>query len=315
MPHKSVLLQTIHDKARLRRLWIIRFIHHHGTRHPRELGEPEVAAFLTHLASERHVAASTQTQALCALLFLYSTVLGRPLGRLAEMRWAQSSTRLPVVLTAPEVHAVLGQLKGSYWLVGMLLYGAGLRLLECLTLRVKDLDLTRCEIRVRTTKGGAPRVTMVPKTLLVDQLKQHLLQVRSLHRRDLAAGAGEVTLPGALDRKYPTAGRQWAWQWVFPAGRTYAERGTGVIRRHHLHESAVQRAVKVAVRTADISKRATCHTFRHSFATHLLENGQDIRTIQQLLGHRSLTTTMIYTHVLNRGGLGVRSPADLLGGG
>lgn len=324
MSPKSVLLQTVHDKARLRRLsprtervyrgWILRFIRHHGTRHPRDLGEPEVAGFLTYLASERKVSASTQTQALCALLFLYSTVLGRPLKRLGEMRWAQSRARMPVVLSAAEVSAVLGQLDGVNWLVAMLLYGAGLRLMECLTLRVKDLDLARCELRLRTTKGGVPRVTMVPKSL-VERLKQHLVQVRLIHQRDLAAGAGDVVLPDALSRKYPKAGREWAWQWVFPATRTYVEAETGVIRRHHLHESAVQRAVKTAVRKADIAKHATCHTFRHSFATHLLESGHDIRTIQQLLGHRNVVTTMIYTHVLNKGGLGVRSPADLLGAG
>ena len=322
MSHKSVLLQAVHDKARVRRLsprtestyrrWIIRFIRHHGTCHPRHLGESEVAAFLTHLASEPKVSASTQTQALCALQFLYTTVLGHPLGRLAEMRWAQSRSQLPVVMTGEEVAMVLGQLEGVYWIVGMLLYGSGLRLLECLTLRVKDLDLARCEVRLRTTKGGAPRVTMVPKSL-VEHLKQQLVATRLVHQRDLAAGAGEVILPWALGRKYPNAGREWAWQWVFPATRSYAERETGVIRRHHLHESAVQRAVKAAVRRAGIAKPATCHTFRHSFATHLLENGHDIRTIQQLLGHRSVTTTMIYTHVLNKGGLGVRSPADLLG--
>lgn len=323
MSPKSVLLQTVHDKARFRRLsprteqvyrsWILRFIRHHGTRHPRDLGEVEVAAFLTHLASERKVSASTQTQALCALLFLYSTVLGRPLGRLGEMRWAQSRARMPVVLSAAEVSAVMNQLDGVYWLVAMLLYGSGLRLMECLTLRVKDLDLARGEIRLRTTKGGGARVTMIPKSL-VPKLTQHLQEVRRIHRRDLDAGAGEVMLPGALARKYPKAGREWAWQWVFPAASCYAERGTGVVRRHHLHESTVQRAVKAAVRKADISKRATCHTFRHSFATHLLESGHDIRTIQQLLGHRNVATTMIYTHVLNKGGLGVRSPADLLGG-
>ena len=323
MPQKSLFLQTVRDKARAKRLsprtervysrWIVRFIRHHGSRHPRELGEAEVAGFLTWLASERQVSASTQTQALAALLFLFQTVLGRSLGRLPEMTWAQSRNRMPVVLTQDEVGAVLSRLEGVHWLAGMLMYGSGLRLLECLTLRVKDLDLDRGEIRLRQTKGGSPRVTMIPK-LLVARLRAHLVTVRLLHQRDLAEGAGSVVLPWALDRKYPNAGREWAWQWVFPAGRTYVEPETGLRRRHHLHESGVQRAVKAAVRRADIPKRATCHTFRHSFATHLLESGHDIRTIQQLLGHRSVATTMIYTHVLNRGGLGVRSPADLLGG-
>ena len=323
MPQKSILLQAVHNKARLKRLsprtervyrsWILRFIRYHGLRHPRELGPAEVADFLTHLATERKVAASTQTQALCALVFLFRTVLGRPLGRLAEMTWAQSRHRLPVVLTAAEVSAVVGRLDGVYRLVTMLLYGSGLRLLECLTLRIKDLDLARGEIRLRNTKGGSPRVTVLP-TSLMESLEHQLREARAVHDRDLAAGAGEVELPFALGRKYANAGREWPWQWVFPASRTYRDRETGAPRRHHLHESAVQRAVKAAVRQAGISKAATCHTFRHSFATHLLESGHDIRTIQQLLGHRTVATTMIYTHVLNKGGLGVRSPADLLGG-
>jgi len=323
MPGKSIFLQTVHDKARTKRLslrtervyrrWIVRFIRYHGSRHPNQLGETEVAAFLTHLAVERQVAASTQVQALSALLFLYQTVLGRALARLPEMTWARSRSRLPVVLTAEEVAAVVGRLGGVYQLIALLLYGSGLRLLECLTLRVKDLDFGRGEIRLRSTKGGAPRVTVLPRSV-VAPLTQHLEGVRVVHQRDLAAGAGEVVLPWALGRKYPNAGREWAWQWVFPASRTYVERETGVVRRHHLHESAVQRAVKGAVRNARIPKPATSHTLRHSFATHLLESGHDIRTIQQLLGHRSVATTMIYTHVLNKGGLGVRSPADLLDG-
>lgn len=321
MSPKSLLLRTVRDKARLRRLsartehayrrWIIRFVRFHGTRHPRDLGEREVAAFLTWLAAERRVSASTQTQALSALLFLFETVLERPLSRLPGMTWAQSRARLPVVLTAAEVKAVLDQLSGTHHLVGLLLYGSGLRLLECLTLRVKDVDLVRREIRLRTAKGGTPRVTMVPDVAL-EPLRQHLERVRRLHARDLGAGAGSVVLPGALAKKFPRASTEWIWQWVFPAQRWYWERETGLVRRHHLHPSAVQRAVRVAVRRAGLSKRATCHTFRHSFATHLLESGHDIRTIQQLLGHRNVATTMIYTHVLNRGGLGVRSPADAL---
>lgn len=319
MPQKSLFLQAVRDKARLKRLslrterayrgWIVRFINFHGRRHPKELGEAEVAKFLTHLAVERKVAASTQTQALSALLFMFRTVLRRPLGRLDGMRWAQSRARMPVVLTVAEVEAIMARLEGVYWLIGMLLYGAGLRLLESVTLRVKDVDLGRGEIRLRNTKGGVGRVTVLPKSLK-DRFVRHLESVRKLHQRDLAAGAGEVVLPWALGRKYPNAGREWAWQWVFPASRRYAERETGVMRRHHLHESAIQRAIKAAVRQAGIPKQASCHTLRHSFATHLLENGHDIRTIQQLLGHRNVSTTMIYTHVLNRGGRGVVSPLD-----
>lgn len=322
LPPKSLFLQTVRDKARVRRLsprteqvyvrWIVRFIRHHGNRHPRSLAEPEVAAFLSWLASERQVSASTQTQALSALLFMYETVLSRPLARLPEMKWSQRRVTLPVVLTRDEVQAVLEQLSGVYWIIAMLLYGSGLRLLECLTLRVKDVDLVRGELRLRTTKGSTPRITMIAKAIR-EPLRAHLVRVRELHLRDLGAGGGGVRLPGALARKYPNAPKEWPWQWVFPAVRPYREPDTGLLRRHHLHESAVQRAIKSAVREAGIPKRATCHTLRHSFATHLLESGHDIRTIQQLLGHRNVATTMLYTHVLNRGGLGVRSPADFLG--
>ncbi len=322
MPQKSLFLQTVRYKARVRRLsprtervyvaWIRRFIRYHGLRHPKELGEVEVAAFLNHLAAERGVAPSTQTQALCALLFLYGQVLERPLGRLQQLSWAQSRARLPVVLTPEEVEAVLRELKGVPWLVAMLLYGSGLRLLECLQLRIKDVDLARGEIRVRDTKGGKPRVTVLPAAVR-EPLRGHIEAVRRRHQADLARGAGRVELPGALAVKYPGAAVEWVWQWVFPAARWYVDRVSGERRRHHLHESVVQRAVKAAVLRSGISKRATCHTFRHSFATHLLEARYDIRTVQELLGHKDVSTTMVYTHVLNRGGLGVRSPADGLG--
>jgi integron integrase len=293
--------------------WVIRFVRHHRLRHPAELGEQDVMAFLGHLAQERRVAAATQGQALAALLFLYRHVLGRPLRLEGHLPRARTPTRLPVVLTRSEVARVLGQLEGGYRLVGMLLYGSGMRLLECLTLRVKDVDLERGEIRIRRGKGGVDRVTVLPEAVRPG-LAAHLGRVRARHGEDLAAGGGRVAMPGALDRKLPKAAAEWPWQWVFPAARTYRDRVTGERRRHHLHPSAMQRAMVVAVRRSGVGKRASCHTLRHSFATHLLESGYDIRTVQELLGHRDVSTTMVYTHVLNRGGLGVRSPADLLGG-
>jgi integron integrase len=291
--------------------WIRRFIHFAGRRHPKDLGPRDVRAFLTHLVVDRKLAAATQQQALAALLFLYRVVIGRPLEALGPLPRGRVPTTLPSVLTREEVTAVLSQLRGRHRLVALLLYGGGLRLLECLTLRVKDLDLGRGELTVRRGKGGKDRVTVIPEAVR-EQLAAHLETVRALHQRDLEAGAGWVELPGGLDRKYPNAGRSWPWQWVFPASRTYVAAPGGQIRRHHLHETVIQRAVNGAVRVAGIGRRASCHTLRHSFATHLLEDGYDIRTVQELLGHRDVTTTMIYTHVLNRGGRGVRSPADRL---
>jgi integron integrase len=291
--------------------WIRRYILFHGKRHPSDMGAAEVTQFLSALAVQRNVAASTQNQALSALLFLYREVLGQELPWLDEIVRAKQPARIPVVLSRGEVHAILGALDGPVRLLALLLYGSGLRLLEALRLRVKDVDFARNQITVRGGKGDRDRVTMLPAAVSID-LTKHLETVHEQHEADLRAGAGWVELPWALARKYPHAGREWGWQWVFPATRTYLHRETGQRRRHHLHESVLQRAVKAAVRSNGIAKRATCHTFRHSFATHLLEDGSDIRTVQELLGHRDVTTTMIYTHVLNRGPAGVRSPADRL---
>jgi integron integrase len=273
------------------------------------MGGPEVTAFLTSLAVDGRVAASTQNQALSALLFLYRDVLGVDLPWLDGIVRAKRPARLPVVLTREEVRAVLARLDGVPRLMACLLYGAGLRVLECCRLRVQDLDFAANQIVVRGGKGDKDRVTMLPSLVKTD-LARHLEEVRAQHQRDLAVGAGWVELPTALLRKYPNAGREWAWQWVFPATRIYRDRLTGQRRRHHLHESVLQRAVKDAVRRAGIAKRASPHTLRHSFATHLLEDGHDIRTVQELLGHRDVSTTMMYTHVLNRGPAAVRSPAD-----
>jgi integron integrase len=280
-------------------------------RHPSALGVAEVERFLSMLAEERRVSAATQNQALSALLFLYREVLAEPLPWLEGVVRAKVPQRLPTVLTRDEVRALLARLPERERLFATLLYGAGLRLLEGLTLRVKDVDFGAAQIIVRGGKGDKDRVVPFPKSVTAE-LTRHLELVRELHRSDLAAGAGEVVLPNALAAKFPNAGREWRWQYVFPATRTYVERETGKRRRHHLHPTAVQRAVRTAAERAGISKRVSCHTFRHSFATHLLEDGYDIRTIQELLGHKDVSTTMIYTHVLNRGGRGVRSPADLL---
>lgn len=292
-------------------MWIRRFIRFHGTRHPRELGVADVSRFLSHLALERRVSASTQNQALSALLFLYKEVLGDALPWVDGVVRAKVPARIPTVLTRDEVRAVLAELPERERLIAMLLYGAGLRLLECMTLRVKDLDFGANQIVVHGGKGDKDRVVPLPAKAR-GPLLQHLDAVRAIHASDLAAGAGEVVLPTALREKYRTASRDWRWQYVFPATRRYREPDTGIPRRHHLHESVVQQAVRAAAGRAQIRKRVSCHTFRHSFATHLLEDGYDIRTIQELLGHKDVSTTMIYTHVLNRGGRGVRSPADVL---
>jgi integron integrase len=273
------------------------------------MGPVEVTSFLSHLAADRHVSASTQNQALCALLFLHEKVLGCALGELAGLARARRPRRLPVVLSRDEAAAVLRELRGPARLVASLLYGSGLRLLECLQLRVKDVDFARGEINVRQGKGRKDRVTMLPAAVR-QALAAHLDLVRRQHQQDLAKDLGRVPLPDALVRKYPNADREWAWQWVFPASSHYVDRQTGVAHRHHLHETVVQRAVRDAVRKGGLTKRASCHTFRHCFATHLLESGYDIRTVQELLGHQDVSTTMIYTHVLNRGGHGVRSPLD-----
>jgi len=289
--------------------WVIRFVRASGMRHPAELGEEEVTRFLSGLAEAGRVSASTQTQALSAILFLYRNVMRSEFPWLTRVVRAPRRTRLPVVLTRDEVSSLMRQLEGPVRLVATLLYGSGLRLLECLQLRVKDVDFESDQLTVRGGKGDKDRITMLPQSIKAE-LRRHLGRVKGLHERDVAAGGGTVELPTAVARKFPNAGREWRWQWVFPATRTWVDRQTGERRRHHLHETVVQRAVTQAVRAVGLTKRATCHSLRHSFATHLLEDGYDIRTVQELLGHSDVSTTMIYTHVLNRGVMGVRSPAD-----
>ena len=291
--------------------WIKRFIRHFGKRHPKDMGADEVQSFLTHLAVAGNVAASTQNQAKSALLFLYKEVLALELPWLDKVEAARTPKRLPVVLTRDEVMAVLLRLEGRHGLIARLLYGTGLRIMECLRLRIKDVDFERGEILVRDGKGAKDRVTMLPASV-IPALREHVERARELHRQDLAAGHGEVHLPYALDRKYPSAGREWMWQYVFPSASLSIDPRTGVVRRHHVQDQSVQRAIRQAVRDAGINKPATPHTLRHSFATHLLDSGYDIRTVQELLGHSDVSTTMIYTHVLNRGGRGVASPLDRL---
>jgi integron integrase len=289
--------------------WVARYVRFHGTRHPRELDATHVRAYLTHLARRSKISAATQNQALAAILFLYRELLGIPMGPPEGVEPAKRSQHVPTVLSVEEIATVLGGLAGPKHVMASLLYGSGLRVTECCTLRIKDVDLIRREVTVRAGKGGRDRRTMLPDSL-VEPLEAQIAKVKRLRDRDLRRGAGGVALPDALAKKIPYAAQELAWQWLFPAARSYVEKATGVLRRHHVHPSVIQRAVTAAVRAAGMDKRVTCHTFRHSFATHLLETGYDIRTVQELLGHRDVSTTMIYTHVLNRGGLGVESPLD-----
>ena len=289
--------------------WIRRFILFHGKRHPGQMGEPEVTAFLTHLARDGGVAASTQNQALSALLFLYKEVLKQELGWLENVERAKKPSRVPVVLTRQEVRRVFQHLHGTARLMAGLLYGSGLRLMECVRLRIKDIDFGYARITVRDAKGARDRVTMLPLNVATG-LRRHLQKVRAQHEQDLVEDLGEVWLPDALAKKYRNAAREWGWQYVFPSSRLSIDPRSGKRQRHHIAEGVLQAAVKNAARAAGLTKPATCHTLRHSFATHLLERGYDIRTVQELLGHKDVSTTMIYTHVLNRPGIGVKSPLD-----
>jgi integron integrase len=318
-PREPRLLDRLRQEIRVRHYsirtersyvdWVRRFIVFHGKRHPGEMGEQEVAAFLSHMAVERQVAAATQAQARSAILFLYKEVLKIQLPWLDEVVAAKTPRRLPMVLTVSEVRHLLDQMSGSAGLVAALLYGTGMRLLEGLRLRVKDVEFQRREITVRDGKGGKDRVTVLPENLILP-LQQQLSKARALHQRDLDEGFGDVKLPGALEVKYPAAPRAWGWQWVFPSGNRSQDPRTGRTHRHHLHEASVQKAVAVAASRAGIVKPCSPHILRHSFATHMLHAGYDIRTVQELLGHSDVSTTMIYTHVMNKGGLGVRSPLD-----
>ncbi len=305
MRHASA--RTIEAYAR----WVRRFIVFSGRRDPRALGAQEVTRFLSSLATVDQVSASTQNQALAALLFLYKEVLGRPLDFLDRIVYAKRSSRLPVVLSRAEVAVVFARLQPPWLFMAQLLYGAGLRLMECVTLRVKDIDFDRRQLTVRRGKGKKDRVTLLPSSLEAP-LRAHLLERAERHKKEVARGGGKVQLPDALARKYPTAPTDLAWQWVFPAARCYVHPDTGERLRHHMHETTLQRAVREATLAAGLTKPVSCHTLRHSFATHLLESGTDIRTIQKLLGHSDVRTTMIYTHVLQTGPYGVTSPLDQL---
>ena len=320
-PPKPRLLDQVRNEMRVRHYsirteeayvqWIRRYILFHKKRHPKEMAETEINQFLSYLAVERHVAASTQNQALSAILFLYKRILKKEIGFVGDVVRARRTKRLPVVLTRKEVQSVLSNLTGTNWLMTSLLYGSGLRLMECVRLRVKDVDFSYNQILVRDGKGQKDRVTMLPQNLKQPLLHQ-LARTKELHEEDLSEGFGRVYLPYALSRKYPNADREWGWQFIFPSSKRSPDPRAEAIRRHHRYPQNLQRAVKQAIRKAGIHKPASCHTFRHCFATHLLEKGYDIRTVQELLGHKDVKTTMIYTHVLNRGAGGVQSPADFL---
>lgn len=317
--HHPKLLEQVRDRIRAKHYsfrteesyvgWIRRFILFHHKTHPSQMGAKEVEAFLSHLAVDRKVSASTQNQAKSAILFLYKEVLEIKLPWLENVTQAKSPQRLPTVLTVSEVQSVLSHISGTWRIMANLLYGSGLRLMECVRLRVKDIDFEMKQIVVRDGKGFKDRITMLPDSV-ADQLKNHLAGVEELHRHDLQNGYGEAWLPQALARKYPSAAKDWGWQYVFPSKNLSADPETGSMRRHHVDPKGLQRAFRQALRATHIVKPATPHTLRHSFATHLLQSGYDIRTVQELLGHKDVSTTMIYTHVLNRGGRGVRSPLD-----
>jgi integron integrase len=291
--------------------WIKQYILFHGKQHPENMDDTHISSFLTYLAVDRKVASSTQNQALCAIVFLYNQVLNMKVGQLDDMVRAKRPHKLPVVFTTQEVKKILLQLEGAHWLMGQLMYGAGLRVIECVRLRVKDVDFGYGQIVVRDGKGKKDRVTMLPSIIAKD-LERHLLKVKQRHAADVKAGYGTVYLPYALAKKYKHANRSWSWQYVFPAVRRSIDPRSGVEQRHHISESVPQRAVKNAIRRAGVAKAGSCHSLRHSFATHLLEAGYDIRTVQELLGHKDVSTTMIYTHVLNRGRTGGQSPGDML---
>jgi len=291
--------------------WIKQFVLFHGKRHPKDMGEKEISEFLTHLAVKRRVSSSTQNQALCAIVFLYKHVLKKELGDFGDLIWAKKPTSIPVVLTKKEVKSILSELHGKPYLIGHLLYGSGLRLIEVLRLRVHNIDFDYNQITVIEGKGAKSRITMLPETIKTP-LKLYLQKIKKIHEKDLKNGYGSVEMPYALNNKYPNADKEWKWQYVFPASRISTDPRTGIRRRHHLDESVFRKALKKSKNIVNINKRISSHTFRHSFATHLLEEGYDIRTVQELLGHKNVKTTMIYTHVLNKGGRGVISPADKL---